>query len=244
MNSRTDALVKTYKPRLAIIAHSTTAGSYEEWYLESHVINDKGHVLEGKPLQQETLQGIVDVFFDERQNSAQFGGIIPHNLIKFDIMPGGQYEMIWYRPEEQRQLFFAESLNLPSGKAWVPALLYKVTRRSLSIYALQAINRPSEQTELFRAPFHNVYDDGRVCLGSAQVKKPVEKTYAAATKYWEDLFWLSEFSHLNGATNPAKTNINTLWKRLINNPDLKWSDMYQLVPIKDGKKFITLESLI
>lgn len=240
MNERTDTLLKTYKPRLAIIAHSTG----NEWYLESHVINEKGQLLEGKPLQQETIQGIVDTFFDERQNSVQFGGVIPYNLIRFDVLPGGQYSMMWYRPEEQRQLFFSASLNLPSGKAWVPALLYQVTRRSLSVYALASNERPDEKTKLFQAPFHNVHNDGSVCLGSAKVKKPVEKSYAAAMKYWEDMFWFSEFSHLNGTTNPAKTNINSLWKKMVHKPDQKWSDIDQLLPLKDGKKLLTLESLL
>jgi PRTRC genetic system protein B len=244
MNDRTEVLVKTFKPRLAIIAHSTITSNHNEWYLESHVLNDNGQILEGKPLQQETIQGIVDIFFDERQNSVQFGGIIPHNLIKFDVLPGGQYSMMWYRPEEQRQLYFASSLSLPSGQAWVPALIYKVNRRYLSVYALNSNERPDEKSGLFRAPFHNVHNDGSVCLGSAHVKKPVEKTYAAAMKYWEDLFWLSEFSHLNGASNPAKTNINSLWKRLVKDPKVKWSGIDQLVPLKNDKKLLTLESLL
>lgn len=244
MNERTEPLLKTYKARLAIVAYTSTLNDWNDCYLESHVINDKGQLLEGKPLKQETIQGMVDVFFDERQNKTKFGGLVPENLIKFEVLPGGHYEMMWYRPEEQRVIHFSDALNLPSGKAWMPALIYHVERRALSIYALISNDRPSEKTPLYRAPFHNTGQDGNVCLGSAKVKAPADHTYGAAMKYWEDVFWLSEFTHLAGATNPTKTNINSLWKKLIKNSSLKWSDMNELLPIKEGKKHVTLESIL
>lgn len=241
MNERTEALRKKYKPVLAVTVYKGEGGfsNDKSYYLESHVINDRGQLLEGKPLKQQTLSEIVDVFFDERQNQVKITGLIPYNLLLFEIAHGGKYEMIWYRPEEQRQLFFSESLHIPSGVAWVPALLYRVQSNSLDVFALADNSRPEPVTKLFHAPFHNV-NGGDVCLGSASVKKPDQKTFHTIMKYWEDMFWLSEFSHLAAANNPTRSNLTLLWKQLIGKQK-KWGDFKpaELKPMK-----ITFEDLL
>lgn len=212
MNERTEALLNKYKPVVAIMVYS---GDRNDYYLESHDINEKRQILEGKPLKQETLNGIVDIFFDERQNRVQIGGLIPENLLHFDVLPGGKYNMSWYRPAERRQLYFKEELHIPSGQAWVPAMIYNVNGDELSVFALRDSTRPTDATKLYLAPFHNVNSSGGVCLGNAKVKRPEKNTYANIMKYWEDLFWLSEFTHLAGNSNPTKSNLNIIWKRMI-----------------------------
>lgn len=231
MNELTSILTKTFKPRLAIVAYTPKADKWHEAYLESHEINEDGQLLEGKPLKQDTIQGLVDVFFDERQNRAQIKGLIPHNLLKFEVLPGGHFEMVWYRQEEKRHIYFADKLHIKSGVAWVPPMVYEISKDKLNVYALQSNSRPDETTQLFHAPFHNVNDQGGVCLGSAKVKKPSVKTYESVIKYWEDMFWLSEFTHLAGAENPTKTNLSLIWKKLIGT-DIMWSDMDELKEIK------------
>jgi PRTRC genetic system protein B len=233
MNHLTDSLLKTFQPRIAIVAYATSDG-WQECYLESHEISKEGKLLEGKPLKQETLEGIVDIFFNERQNRVNIGGLIPENLLSFNILPGGHYEMIWYRPEEQRQLYFSETLKIPNGTAWVPELIYSVEKDRLSIYAIKNNNvRPGADVQLFNGPFHNV-TGGSVCLGSAKVKKPTNKSYENLMKYWEDMFWLSEFTHLGGSENPTKSNLNILWKKIISKK-LKWSSVDELTPLKNKK---------
>lgn len=229
MNELTDKLLKTFKPRLAIIAYTSAMNEWQDCYLESHEMNEKGQVLEGKPLKQETLQAMVDVFFDERKNRVEIGGMIPENLLHFKVMPGGHYEMIWYRPAEKRQIYFAPALCIPSGKAWVPPLIYHVEDKRLSVFAFKNESRPDENEKLFKAPFHNTWHQGDVCLGNAKVKKPAKNTYANLIKFWEDMFWLSEFTHLADASNPTVSNLNTLWKKLAGK-NIKW-DMKELKPI-------------
>lgn len=231
MNDRTINMMREFVPQLAIMVYESGDRNY---YLESHNIDKKGQILEGKPLQQDTIQEIVDVFFDEQQNRSKIEGLIPENLLCYSPLPGGNYKMIWYRPAEVRFLHFSEALHLKSGKAWVPALLYVVNRKAFNVYALPGDERPSETTKLLRAPFHNVSDSGSVCLGTAQVKKPTDKTFSSTMKYWEDLFWLSEFSHLNGAGNPTKTNVNMLWKNLVEGKaKVKWSELDELRQLKN-----------
>lgn len=236
-NARTEKLLMDYNPQLAIVVYKSNQ-SNDNFYLESHQINENGALLEGKPLLQETIQQMVDLFFDERKNTATIKGMIPENLLSFDLLPGGNYKMIWYRPAEIRVIHFANSLKLNTEKVWVPATLYVSNKNSLDVYALKANTRPKETTLLFRAPYHNVGDDGDVCLGSANVAKPKVLTYANLIKYWEDLFWLSEFTHANGMDH-VKTDLHKVWTKLINSKTkLKWSDLNELVQLKKTLKSV------
>ncbi len=230
MNDLTEKILKEYQPRLAIVAYTPTVDSWNECYLESHEINKQGQLCEGKPLKQDTIQAMLDVFFDERQNRSDFKGLIPENVLKFEILPGGNYHMIWYRPEEKRYIHFAKDLHLKSGMAWMPAMIYSVDSNNLDVFALNSSERPTETTRLFYAPFHNVSSNGSVCLGSAKVKKPSNKTFSNVIKYWEDMFWMSEFTHLAHSKNPTKTNLNTIWKKMVGGKKT-WSDLDELVEI-------------
>lgn len=235
MNSRTNTLMTTYKPELTVTVYK----SADDYYLESHTINEAGQVMEGKPLLQETLQAIIGVFFDERKNMAQLGGLLPDNLLSFTLLPGGNYKLVWCRPAEIRVMHFATALKLPTTKVWVPAMVYCVDRSSLEVFALKTNTRPTEKTKLLRAPFYNVNDDGDVCLGNANVKKPKDRSYSALIKYWEDLFWLSEFTHVNG-DGAVKTDINKVWKKLLaSKTKIKWSDLDELLPTK-----LTLKNIL
>ncbi len=133
-------LQSNYRPFLGIIAYKND----DKYYLESHVINKSGNMLEGKPLTQKTLTAIADCIYDDNQGKIKFGGIIPYNLLLSETYSGGEYKLIWYRPQEQRVLHFVDSLQIESGKAWVPALIYVATRNSLSVFAMEALKRPNE----------------------------------------------------------------------------------------------------
>lgn len=107
--------------------------------------------------------------------------------------------------------------------AMVPAMLYIANGKDMYVYALDSNERPTTTSKIYKAPYHNIYADGKVCLGSAEVKKP-EKTYQAVMQYWEDLFWKSEFTQLNGTIIRTKSNINTLWKNNIKAEKKAWDN--------------------
>lgn len=242
MNRRTELLNTTYKPQLSIVVYKTDSTEHfgnENYYLESHKINEQGQVMEGKPLMEETLQGIVAVMQQQQKDKSILNGAVPYNLLYYKPIPSGKYNIAWYRPAEVRFFHFAQQLKLKSGKMWAPAVLYSVEAGSLYVYALKKDERPTEKTPLMRAPFHNVADDGKVCLGNAYVKKPLDKSFASAMKYWEDLFWLSEFAHLNGAANPTASPIADVYKKLLNSKEkIKWSDLKELKPSRRQIKSI------
>ncbi len=241
MNGLTESLLSEYTPKLLITVYEGTTTAYsDKYYLEAHHVNERGQVCEGKPLKQETIDAMIDVFYSQSVERSKVNGIYPDNLLMYQQYEGANYKMIWYREPEQRYLLFHDTLHIKDGLANVPAMIYHVHNGYLSVYALNESGRPNCNTKLYSPPFHNVGNDGGVCLGSAQVNKPKELTYTNLIKYWEDMFWLSKFSHLAGAGNPTKSNLNTLWKKLIKDNSIKWSDLDELKEIPKT----TLQSLL
>jgi PRTRC genetic system protein B len=243
MNSLTSALNTTYKPVLAIVLHATEEKSehHRKYYLESHEIDSEGKIREGKPLQQESIEEMVEFFYSDRKDRSQLSGFVPENVLCYSPVSGRKYRLVWYRPAEVRYIHFASQLKIKSGKAWVPPMIYSVYGSEMWVYALKNNTRPKTSSKPYRAPFHNVADNGKVCLGTARIKKPDIPSFEKAMKYWEDLFWLSEFSHLNGASNPTKTDLDKVWRKLIaKNPKTKWSDIDELKPMKNKN----LESIL
>ena len=229
-NNRTDTMMESYIPVLSIILYQTDSNPVN-YYLESHVIDEKGRIGEGKPLLQETIQGMVDVFFDEQQNKQKFTGFFPENMLVFSPEPGGKYFMMWHRPAEKRVMFFSQALKMRSEQTWVPAMLYCTDGKGLTVFALGSDKRPTDKTKFYRAPFFNVNEHGGVCLGNADVQKPKDRTYENLMKYWEDLFWLSEFTHVNG-TDLVKTDAKKVWTKLLTSKCKLKFPTAELVPYK------------
>jgi PRTRC genetic system protein B len=231
MNQRTELLTNNYKPVVAISVYRSTdeTSGNGKYYLESHDINETGQIMQGKPLLQETIQDIVEVFFDERKNLSNVTGMLPENLLSFVLLPGGKYKMVWFRPAEIKVIYFATALKISTAKSWVPAMVYVADNFGLDVFALKTNARPKETTRLCYAPFFNVNTDGAVCLGNAKVKIPTEKTYTNLMKYWEDLFWLSEFTHVNGNDTKTITQLQPLWQKIMKSKcRFKWNESKEL----------------
>lgn len=197
-----------YHPYAAIIAYKTESTCDGDYYLEKRDIVN-GVMGAGKPLTEEVLAKMVkSVASSNPQLDKSLYGVIPENVLYCDTRMDGS-KLVWYHGPEERNVFFIRELNIPNGKMKVPGLLYIVHNGSLSIYAFKG-KKP--KGTLYRAPFMNTTDN--VCLGSAKVQKPTERTFVNVMDWWEKMFWLSEFSHLSGG-NPIKGNLALLTKRLI-----------------------------
>jgi len=68
---------------------------------------------------------------------------------------------------------------------------------------------------LYFAPFFNIYEDGRVCMGSVNINIKNSASVEEFTRAWEDYFFNSYFSHLLGQNSPITGNCVHLWKDLI-----------------------------
>jgi PRTRC genetic system protein B len=137
--------------------------------------------------------------------------VLPENVLaKSDRM------IAWWTPQRRRQMFFenaegkAEKLN---GKAFPqPPLVWRVANSDLKIRALCENKRPDAQTTLAVAPFWNLSDDGRVCLGSMRCP---ESASVVSIEAWEQGFYESAFTHANvGKLTRHEGGHDALWGEL------------------------------
>ena len=159
-------------------------------------------------------QPLTTAFIEDLAESLSGGAvaeILPENILaKTDRM------IVWWTPRRVRRMFFentegkAQRLN---GKVFPqPALVWRVAQGDLKIRALCENRRPKAETALAVAPFWNLSDDGRVCLGSMRCPETASVTSISA---WEQGFYESAFTHANvGRVTRHKGGHDALWAEL------------------------------
>ena len=113
----------------------------------------------------------------------------------------------------EHTLHFTESLGIPSGTCCIPPMIWKASRDKLWVYAWSGTDKPTIETNLFKAPFFNIYSDNSVCMGTVKRNSQADKGLEDFMHKWMKYFFNSYFSHALGAS-PVKTNIVNLWKDL------------------------------
>ena len=212
MSKITELLNEVYKPMCAIIAYKAESSnsSSSTYYLEQHKINKDGCLGAGKPLLQNTIVKIFNaVSQTNKQLDSSLYGVVPDNVLYCDTRIGNE-RLVWYHRPEERMLFFSDGLGIKNGKMRVPGLIYVVKSKKLYMYAFKG-NKPKKQ--LYLAPFMNTSETG-VCLGNSKVAFPDDRTFKNVMKYWETMYWQSEFSHILGE-NPCLGNLATITKECI-----------------------------
>lgn len=184
----------------------------KDYYLETCKIDKDGRLSEKKPLTRNSIKSIVETFYEKEEKTIS---ILPTNLLFLnrDII-------IWHTPSMQRELFF-DIESIPDGIACIPAMLWIINNSKLSVFALKTNARPTLDTKIFKAPFHNIYMDGSVCMGTAMhPERKIDTDINKLIIKWELSFWHSRFSHLIDKS-PVKDgyNINLIWKNLIESGD-------------------------
>ena len=136
---------------------------------------------------------------------------------------------------QQKMLYFTEALKIPDGIAPIPGLIFRLKADSLKVYTYLKFQR--EKTDLYRAPFHNVGNNGDVCLGNSYRGKASELIENELLRY-ENIFFRSKFSETHGETLAGNININLFWKKLIEGKSNKFP-YKSLIPLN-----IKLEEII
>ena len=102
----------------------------------------------------------------------------------------------WWIPAAVRPVFFSQTSDgkTLSGRSYPhPPLVFAVDGdRSLSVRALVEDRRPGPQSAVAVAPYWNVDERGRVCLGSMNTPRT---TVIASLDEWVAGFFESEFTH-------------------------------------------------
>lgn len=137
--------------------------------------------------------------------------VLPENVLaKTDRI------IVWWTSRCVRRMFFenaegkAQQLN---GKVFPqPALVWRVAQGDLKIRALCENKRPKAETMPAVAPFWNLSDDGRLCLGSMRCPETASVTSIGA---WERGLYESAFTHANvGRVTRHKGGHDALWAEL------------------------------
>jgi len=209
-----------------------------KYYLESRRIEltPKGYQMqEGIPLSKKTISKLMIGIETNGLDKIYCSSIFPKTLLYNHII-NFEPKIIWYTPAGYYNLIFDEKLNIPNGQCYLPTLVFKLEKNDLSVFAVKS-NNPDENTKLWNAPFHNVYNSGNICMGNAKVKKSHD--IIKIMKYQEDAFFNSKFTHLHADGSPIKGNLNTYLTKII-----KSHGKFENKVLKPHKKYYTINDLI
>lgn len=141
-----------------------------------------------------------------------------------ELLGLGKNWMVWWCPAGPRTLFFKTSSDDPIGVSTVrvnlPPLVFAVRGQQLFVYALKKNERPIPGTDLWMAPFYNLWDSGKLCRGNARLPKNLAPD---AIPKWESMFFDSVFTHPNPVTRKLtlhRNGLTGLWHDIVKE---RWS---------------------
>jgi PRTRC genetic system protein B len=123
----------------------------------------------------------------------------PLTYVPPEVVALGRDAIAWFEPAATRTMFFnarsdAATQAFDGTAVPQPPLVFVARNRALRVFALRENARPTLATPLAAAPYWNVYEDGRVCLGSTTLPSSLEPAQTAA---WTRSFFASNFTHMN-----------------------------------------------
>ncbi|SHH09925.1 PRTRC system protein B [Flavobacterium johnsoniae] len=204
-----------YNPVKAFVVYQKNSAE-KSIYVEAYDMDKNGCPINAHPLSLKESTQLASALDKSDELTRKFlkpSGLLPKNVLHLNPEHNGS--AIWYTPAQKVSLFFVESLAIPNAEAFVPPLLWKASKNTLYIYAMVADKIINEQTALYHAPFFNLYNDGRVCMGTVKVDIKADCHLQDFMQSWEQYFFKSYFSHLIGNTSPVKGNIIQLWQKLV-----------------------------
>jgi PRTRC genetic system protein B len=171
------------------------------------------HQKEGPPT-LEPAQPLTLAFLESLTRS--LSGSFPAEILSETVLAKGERMIVWWTPACRRKMFYenAEGKGAAlNGKVFAqPSLVWHVENGELRIRAIVDNKRPTANTKLCVAPFWNLADDGRVCIGT--MRHP-ESATAASIPDWERGFYESGFTHANiGRLTRHPGGFEELWGEL------------------------------
>ncbi|MGQ2985072.1 PRTRC system protein B [Flavobacterium sp.] len=204
-----------YHPKSALVFYEANETD-TDIYVEHFDMDCEGNPINAHPLTVKEANVLAKALLTEKEQHKAFlkpSGVLPTNILH--ISSGEKGTVLWYTKARERQLYFVNSLGISNGVAQVPPMLWLANKDSLSVFALATDRRPTEKTALHYAPFFNIYEDGRVCMGTVNIDIKNSASVEEFIQAWESYFFHSYFSHLLGSHSPVKGNCVNVWKDLI-----------------------------
>jgi len=216
MENITSIFDEIYTPVKALLIHQSQQNT-EHVYVEAYDISSNGKPVNAHPLSAKETIALADSLntsSELKNNYLKSKGLLPDKVLY--IHPSTHGFAVWYTPEQQVDVLFKENLQIPCGRAYVPPLIWKADKSNLQLYAIKTQGKPSIKTPLFRAPFFNLYEDDRVCMGTVDMGMDKVNCLDDFMAAWERSYWNSYFSHLIGEISPVGGNIVQLWQQQVN----------------------------
>jgi len=189
--------VTTFEPVTGLIVFKDPRNGNH--YLQVHNIEKKDKTFvwnEGKPFQREELQELALSLKKEQISSLKVKGLLPENVLYYQPGISGN-KFIWFVGPEQYHMTFTPKLKIRQGKFIMPGLIFAVVGKELFIYAYKGKLKPTAKTELFNAPFYNVYEDGEVCMGTISESRKKQFLHEEIDR-WERRFFGGRFTDAHG----------------------------------------------
>lgn len=229
MKDITNSFRSYFYPTTALVFYQND-GALNETYVE-HFDMEDGKPVNPHPLSAEEAKRLATALQvdEDKINLLKSDGILQNNILSFDAKKSA---IIWHTKSQLKQLHFSDGLGIKSGKANVPTLVWKADKDSLQIFALASNRKPTPNSDLYYAPFFNIYQDGSVCMGTVSINTYETGSVKELMSLWENYFFNSYFSHLMADHNPVDGNCVLLWESLIDTDKLFPTDML----IKTNKK--------
>lgn len=196
----------------AILFYESGSGIRTEGaYASFHKVIDVGtaaepklEILPGSPLSQRAVMQTIGKLAKEYSVSTE---ILPENVLSCSPM-----HLMWWVPSDRRAVFFrSEMIGSHSAKVPHPPLVFLVVSGSWYVFAIKRNRRPTDDTELFLAPYFNIFDSNAICTGNTAVPKDI---LPSATAAWEYAFFNSAFTHPSGSLKriKGKEGLPGFWK--------------------------------
>lgn len=174
--------------RQAVLIYRGAQGSAFATVHDIEEVDGEATILAGKAM----TPRVAITLSRELAKGVSHGGFIPDTVLYMD----GELLLWWTRPGKRHIAFRAEGLGDAERGEVVPhpGLVFAASSQVWKVWAVKGGARPTPDTELFQAPYFNVYDTGAICQGSAAVP---EGTTAGRIGAWNDAFFGSFFTHPN-----------------------------------------------
>ncbi len=220
MNNVSQQFNEQYHPVKALLIYRSQErenSNYERYdaevYVESYDIGKQGRPINAHPLSVNEMVALSQLFQsapDLKTTYLQSKSVLPQQVVYLQNQQNGY--AIWYTPPQEQNLFFTDSLGIPSVKMKLPALLWKATKESLQVFALKGKAKPHADTPLFYAPFFNLSADDRVCMGTVNINIDRHTHLEHFMAQWEAYFFGSYFTHTISNHRHCKGNLVQLWQ--------------------------------
>lgn len=215
-------------PEQVLVVYGNQRDSFK--YIEKSKLAN-GSPIGFHPITANEIRGVLGKINAAENGLIQCRGLFPKNILWMDIIQG-DFKLLWYRPTMYQLVKFDKECNLKNSIVKVPSLLFFATRTNIKVFAIK--KKPSMNTELYEAPFFNVFADGRICMGDVKINIPSITSFDEIIRLWETYFWSSQFT-MSGSTATLK-----IWQKLCKG----YKEIYPLDKLKLHSKYKKLNSLI